>query len=226
MANPPCEQLHQQRASMATEPKSVREVNVVLEGILKQFELFQKSIEARFDFLRNIVWVVIGLLGALLAGAFALSNQIGEIKTDVALLKSQSSEFTQKQTAVLESLKSTAEGALARVENRLASLTTGQGLQQTSNLEEPLKLSRLDTLLIRSLLKPVKTGRPLEIKVGDEVKEVISADRVSIIPTIAPLPAELTDEVTKFKGLSFAYDPSGAVLIVSPSRRVVAIIES
>jgi septation ring formation regulator EzrA len=61
---------------MIPEPKTIRESNIFVAGI-----------EARLGLVQKMVWGVIALLGTLLAGAAALYVQIGDLRTDLAVVK-------------------------------------------------------------------------------------------------------------------------------------------
>lgn len=106
---------------MTTEPKSFRETNLVLGGI-----------EARVDLVQKMVWAVIGLLGALVTGAFALYSQIGDLKTNVAVVKTTAATINERVTRIDKSVESvlasgvTASSALSRIEARLSAMSLQQ----------------------------------------------------------------------------------------------------
>ena len=83
-----------------------------------------------------MVWAVIGLLGALVTGAFALYSQIGDLKTDVAVVKTTAATINERVTRIDKSVESvlasgvTASSALSRIEARLSAMS----LQQQPNL--------------------------------------------------------------------------------------------
>ena len=97
---------------MASDPKTIRESNLAMAGL-----------EGRFDFLQKMVWSVIALLGTLIAGAFALYFQLGEIKTDVAVVKANFAALKEQQAAIQESIRSMdnkSQASLTRIETKLS----------------------------------------------------------------------------------------------------------
>ena len=65
------------------EPESKRELALALSE-------FRTSVEARLGELNKKVWYLFGVLGALVAGAIALYAQLGDVKTEVAVLRGAS----------------------------------------------------------------------------------------------------------------------------------------
>jgi hypothetical protein len=149
-------------SQLAIEPKSFRETNLVLEGL-----------EARLDLIQKLTWYVIGLLGALAAGAAALYFQLADIRTDVAVLKTNFASLKEQQSAIQESLRSIdskTQASLSRIENRLTSNQTPPPPLPSPG-EAPLKLEGDEIALLRGALKPLKLDKPQEAKIGDLVSD-------------------------------------------------------
>jgi hypothetical protein len=191
---------------LAIEPRSFRETNLVLEGL-----------EARLDLIQKMTWGVIGLLGALVAGAAALYFQIGDIRTDVAVLKTNFGSLKEQQTAIQETLRlidSKTQASLSRIENKLTSNQTPPPIPGPD--EKPLRLGDDEIAMLRGALKPTKNDKPQQAKIGD-----IVSDRLFV------LPAAIIDKIPRLVSYGYTYDQSGSVLIVSNrTRRVAEIIEA
>lgn len=61
-----------------SEPRTIRELNI-------SFSVFQK-----------MVWTIIGFLGALIIGAIAIYIQTGDLKTDLAVVKANTSNIVER----------------------------------------------------------------------------------------------------------------------------------
>jgi hypothetical protein len=187
---------------MAIEPKTVRETNIVVQGVVDRLDLVQK-----------MTWGVIALLGTLIAGAAALYIQIGDVRTDVAVLKSTLGVMKDQQSAIQESLRSLetkSQASLSRIENKLASN------QVPDTPEPPLNLADSEIDFLRTAMKIFRTGKPVAAKAGDQVPDGATK----------PLPANIIDKIPRLQNYGYTYDQSGAVLIVSSrTRRIVEIIE-
>jgi hypothetical protein len=184
---------------MAVEPKTIRETNIAMEGI-----------EGRLGILSKMIWTVVGLLGTLLIAAFALYSQLGDIKTDLAVLKSTVGVIGDRQAKIEESVRSLESKALAslnRIETRL--LPTG-----TLALA-PLDLEPDQIAFLRDALKPRRTDKPTLAKIGN-----LFAD--SKFPYV---PDYIVEKIPKLKGLRYTYDQSGAILLLAGGGWVVQIIE-
>lgn len=189
---------------MATEPKNIRESNIAMQGVVDRLDLVQK-----------ITWAIVAMLGTLIAGAAAIYFQIGEIRTDVAVLKANLASLKEQQSSIQETLRSTGEKTLAslsQIESKLP--VRGGPISQPD--DAPLTLSDSDIELIRNVLKPLKTGQTQEAKLGDEVP-----DR-----NVRVLPRTVTDKIPRLASYSYFHDAGGSVVLVSNrTRRVVQIIE-
>jgi hypothetical protein len=189
---------------LAAEPKNIRESNFAMAGL-----------EGRLTLIQAMVWSVIGLIGALIAGAFALYLQLGEIKTDVAVLKNTLGTIKEQQAKIeegLRSIESKTLGSLSRIENRLASNQPPPAPDPKQ--DDPLNLSAEDIATIREILKPQPTGNQLTVRVGDVAQGVL----------IPILPSAVTDKIPRLRNYRYTIDrQSGAVLIVS--NRTLRILE-
>ncbi|MBR1232581.1 hypothetical protein [Bradyrhizobium sp. AUGA SZCCT0182] len=190
---------------MASEPKTIRETNLALLGL-----------EGKLGLLQSMVWAVIGLLGTLIAGAFALYSQIGEIKTDVAVVKSSFSALKEQQTAIQESIRSIdakSQASFSRIENRLG----GNQLLPAPQESAPLNLAQAEVDLIKAFLKVSRTTSPLATSLGMNIEDDTS---------LRPLPQLVVAKIPRLAAYSYMYDPSGALVLVSNrNRKVEAIIQ-
>ncbi len=177
---------------MAIEPKTVRETNIVIQGVVDRLDLVQK-----------MTWGVIALLGTLIAGAAALYVQIGDVRTDVAVMKSTLGAMKEQQSAIQESLRSIeakTQASLSRIENKLASN------QAPGTPEPPLNLADSEIDLLRTVLKGARTGRPVEAKMGDQVPD----------GAIKALPSNIIDKIPRLRDYGYAYDQSVPTIRVAP----------
>jgi hypothetical protein len=96
-----------------TEPKTHREANIAREGL-----------EARIGLLQKLVLAVLGMLGGLVLGAYAIYGQIGDLKSDVAVVKTNVVNISDR---------------LARIEKTIDDIRSdgGQILSRISRLEPP-----------------------------------------------------------------------------------------
>jgi hypothetical protein len=151
--------------NLAIEPKSFRETNLVLEGL-----------EARLGLIQKLTWYVIGLLGALIAGAAALYFQLGDIRTDVAVLKANFGSLKEQQSEIQQSLRSIdskTQTSLSRIENKLTPAAPAPVPLATplpGPEETPLRLGGDEIALLREMLKPTKLNKA-QARVGDFVPD-------------------------------------------------------
>jgi hypothetical protein len=190
---------------MATEPKTIRETSIVIQGVVERLDLVQK-----------ITWAIVGLLGTLIAGAAAIYFQLGDIRTDVAVVKANLGSVREQLSAVQETLRSSAartQASLSTIEGKL-----GKDYPTVGTGSEDLNLSDEEVYLIREVMKPIKTGKPQQAKIGDELPDAVSLD-------LKVLPRKLTDKIPRLASYSYLYDASGALLLISNrTRRVAQII--
>ena len=119
---------------MATEPRTVRELNIAMAGI-----------ECRITILQWMIGGLLGLAGTLLIAAFGLYSQMSDIKIDVASIKSTVAGLGDRQTRMEDSVGK-ALASLNRIEGRLASALD----KQTETVAyEPLRLSPNEIDLLR-----------------------------------------------------------------------------
>jgi hypothetical protein len=196
---------------MPIEPKTIRETNFVIAGL-----------DARLGLIQKMVWVVVGLLGTLLAGAAALYYQVGDLRTDVATIKTDLSTVkgqTERLTSGLQNFneaQSNALDALRRIEGRVGtSRFDPQQPRQDRPVNLPLiELSDSEIQIIRDVLKPTRNPGA-----GFKLGEIISG-------TIVPfLPSAITEKIPKLQGIRYSFDADGAIALVDgTSYRVIKII--
>jgi hypothetical protein len=102
-----------------TEPKTIRETAILLAGV-----------DARLGLVQKMVWGLFALLGTLLAGAAALYVQIGDLKTEVAVVRATTQAIdtrSLKFEKTLEDIRaeqSRTRESLSRIEARFAAGAT------------------------------------------------------------------------------------------------------
>lgn len=192
-----------------TEPRTHREANIAREGL-----------EARIGLLQKLVLAVLGMLGGLVLGAYAIYGQIGDLKSDVAVVKTNVVNISDR---------------LARIEKTIDDIRSdgGQILSRISRLEPPPRQPALpapapdpivagfyltdgEAKLLRELLRaPPKTAAAPKYGLWEKLED----------SAVLPLPNDVTDKVVKLKGWRYAIDPNNnAIALVAPSGSVVAII--
>lgn len=202
------------------EPKSIREITFVVDGLAAQLDSVKTSIETRLDDLKQnfdarlglvqrLVWIVFGLLGTLVGGAASLYVQIGDIKSDVAGIKANliaNGERIGKIEKVLEDLRtdsSQIQRTLARIESRLASADP----QMPMPALPALTLSASETQTLREALQAraqITTSRPTD-----------PPNR----PDYQPLPENVTRKIHRLKGLQYGIVSDGSIVLFDPARK-------
>jgi hypothetical protein len=192
-----------------TEPKTHREANIAREGL-----------EARIGLLQLLVLAVLGMLGGVVLGGYTIYGQIGDLKSDVAVVK----------TTVVNS-----NDRLAKIEKTIDDIRSdgGQILSRISRLEPPPRqpplpapapdpivagfyLTDSEAKLLRELLRaPPQTAAAPKYGLWEKLPD----------SAVQLLPDDVTGKIVKLKGLRYALDPNNnAIALVGPSGSVVAII--
>ena len=190
-----------------TEPKTIRELY------------------AAFSVYQRMVWTIIGFIGGLIIGAIAIYIQIGELKTDLAVVKANTSNIIERLTGF--------DKRLGALDDRIAALD--RNVQEARADDRVLRAigrvenqgSRTDpvvagfyvtafeaTLIIQHLRPPIRTDKPATLSVGSRVNE----DR------LRPLPEDITLKSARLKGVRYAIDDNNAIALVGPSTDVVFAI--
>jgi hypothetical protein len=192
-----------------TEPKTHREANIAREGL-----------EARVGLLQKLQWWVLGLLVAVVLGAIGINVQIGDLKSDVAVVKTNVVNINDR---------------LARIEKTIDDIRSdgGQILSRISRLEPPPRQPALPA----PAPDPIVAGFYLTDGEAKRLRELLRAPpKTAAAPTyglweklpdsdVRPLPDDVTSNLVKLKGLRYALDPNNnAIALVEPSGSVVAII--
>jgi hypothetical protein len=191
---------------MATEPKTIRETLILIQGVVDRLDLVQK-----------ITWAIVALLGTLIAGAAAIYLQLGDIRTDVAVLKTNISSLKEQLSAVQETLRSSAartQLSLSSIESKLPTAVIGQN-RDTVGTSPELNLSDSDLDLLRNVLKPIKTDKRQQTKIGD----LLPDQDLRVLPRI------VVEKIPRLVSYSYTYDDSGSLLLVSNfTRRIAQIV--
>lgn len=191
---------------MATEPKTVRETNIRMDGADRQINLIQ-----------TLLWIVLGSLGAIFAGAIAIYVQVGEIKSALAVQDSKL-EGISKRLATLE------EGTRSR-DARLLREIVGLGAkldQRSLPGIQPLNLADGEITFLRAYFK---IRAPTTAGVGN----VVAAKYYSVGDVYSGetnrFPDDVAQKLPKLKGLNYTLDEhSGAMLITNAASAIVAIV--
>jgi hypothetical protein len=205
---------------MATEPRTIRESNILVGGI-----------EARLGLLQKLLWVVLALLAGLLSGAAALYVQIGDVKTDLAVLKTNLSAVAERVNKIDKSVETISADlnravvAVGRIEARLSAASPmplqqqpQQPQQQSPPQQRPrdILLSESEMNAIREILKPATTGTlAASMRLGDRMSE-----------TLPPLPAALVDKIPKLKDFRYTVDRNSRDHLAELKRRLMSRSET
>ena len=188
------------------EPKTPREANIALE--------------ARVGLLQKLVWSVLTMLGAVVLGAISIYVQIGDLKSDVAVVKTNVVNISER---------------LAKIEKTIDDIRFdgGQILSRISRLEPPprqpalpapapdpvvagFSLTDSEAKLLRELLRaPAKTAAAPKYGLWEKLPD----------SDVQLLPDDVTGKMVKLKGFRYALDPNNnAIALVEPSGSVVVAI--
>jgi hypothetical protein len=193
-----------------TEPRTHREANIARQGL-----------EARLGLLQKLIWTVIGLLGAMLAGAAAIYVQVGDLKTDLAIVQTSVSNVSDRLARIektIDDIRDNSGQILSRI-SRLEPAPRPQPTPAPSPDSRPIAgfyLTDGEVKLLRELLRaPPKSDAPAKYGQWDRLPE----------SDTAPLPDDVTGKMAKLKGLRYAIDPgNNAIALVEPSGIVIATI--
>ena len=188
-----------------TDPKTIREQNIQNEG-------FRKGMEDRVGVFQKMVWTVIGLLGALLVGAIAIYIQIGDIKIDVAVIKTNLTNLIERFSKVEKNVEDSRA-------DQLQILRTVGGIETRLPKPDPIiagfYLTASEASAVASFLRPpLKSDNPPTIAVGSRVPENM----------LRPLPNDLLAKVPRLNGVRYAIDANNAIALVAPGTDVVFAI--
>ncbi|HEV7600085.1 MAG TPA: hypothetical protein VGO49_07465 [Bradyrhizobium sp.] len=187
---------------MVTEPKTIREANFVSAGI-----------EARLGLVQAMVWVVVGLLGTLIAGAGALYFQIGDLKTDIALIKTSVASINERLIKLDKNFEDHGLSALLRIEalvspNRDRGRSTVPSAQMVDRMiivGPSIVLAQSEIQFVLDMLKPDRTSEQGTFKIGDQLPDLI----------LPHLPQVILERVPKLRGFRYTIDRNGAILLVA-----------
>ena len=182
-----------------TDPRNIREVNIQNEG-------FRKSLEDRVGVFQKMVWTVIGLLGALLIAAFTIYFQIGDVKTDVAVVKTNITNLLERFSKVEKNVEDSRSAerqmviALGRIEAR-------QQPVSRDPVVAGFYLTEGESSLVRQFIKtlPKNDNKPT-ISVGSQVPD----------DKLQPIPGDLEAKVPRLKGVRYVIDANNAIALTVP----------
>jgi hypothetical protein len=128
------------RWSMAADPKSVAEVNLVIDAIKREIATlsdnlkaqigeFKAAVDRRFNGVNTRIYLIVGLIVGAVGGGFALRADIAEIRTDVANIKKDFADLKPQMSTL---------GQLVPGQQKIA--------EATSRIEDRLKAAPPDQL--------------------------------------------------------------------------------
>jgi hypothetical protein len=208
-----CFPAHSSRAIASfnmTEPRNYREVNIARKGL-----------EDRVDLLQKWLWGLAGLLGTVFAAAVWINVQLGEQKTDIAVIKTDVKNVGDRLARIektVDDIRSDSGQILSRI-SRLEPAPRPQPTPAPSPDLRPVAgfyLTDGEAKLVRELLRtPPKSDAPAKYGLWVRVPETDTT----------PLPDDVVGKIPKLKGLRYAIDPgNNAIALVEPSGSVVATI--
>lgn len=188
-----------------TDPRTIRESNIAREGL-----------EGRVDLLQKWLWGVTGLLGTILAAAVAIYSQVGDVKTDIAVIKTSVTNISgrlERMEKGLDDIRNDGRTILGRL--RPAEPAPRPPTRDPRDIIAGFWVTDAEAKLIRELLQaPQKTDAPPKIALWSRV------------PEATLIPDELVGKLPKLKGLRYAVDPgNNAIALIEPiGNGVIALI--
>jgi hypothetical protein len=178
------------------EPKTIREAVLQIEGV-----------EGRLALLTKLTLGVLGALGLIGSAGVAILVQLGDMKTDVSVIKKDIAQL-QKDVGVVVQGQGSIQNGLGRIEGRLPASKT---LIAVSNVP----LSPADIQFIRDFLKqqPQRAGTNSTVKIGDLINE----------SQLMPLPDAIVGKVPALKGGKYIFDQDNSIVIALDNRAMVFI---
>lgn len=188
------------------DPKSIRELN------------------ASFTVFQTMVWTIIGFIGTLILGSLAIYSQLGDLKTDLAVIKVSTSNTTERLKALDDRLgaldariasmdKSTQEGRAEML--RAVSRVESQGIR-TDPVVAGFYVTAFEATLIIQFLRPsIRTNRPAVLSVGSRVDE----------GRLQPLPEDAVIKSPRLRGVRYVIDDDNfKIALTGPGTDVVFAI--
>lgn len=193
-----------------SDPKTVREVNFVLDGL-----------ERRVGLLVKVGGGIVGLLGVLLLTAFSLYHEIGGLSADIASIKTGMDGLNGR----IERFETAANGRFDRIEaaiNHARDQILARAQAPTSQQPQEMiaggfYVTKGQAALIREFLKipPIDASKQGKIGIWEHIAPEYTV----------PLPDNLAAKIGLANGLRYAVDPANnAIALVEPSHDVVVAI--
>jgi hypothetical protein len=159
-----------------------------------------------------MVWTIIGLLGALLVGAIAIYVQIGDLKTDVAVIKTNITNLVERFSKVEKAVEDSRA-------DQVQILRTIGGIESRLPKPDPIVagfyLTASEASAIAFFLRPpLKSDKPPTFTIGSRVSENM----------LRPLPNDLLAKVPRLNGVRYVIDANNAIALVAPGTDVVFAI--
>jgi hypothetical protein len=188
-----------------TDPKTIREQNIENEG-------FRKGLEERVGVFQKMVWTVIGLLGAIMIGAGAIYIQIGDLKTDVGVIRTNIINLVERFSKMEKSAED------SRASERQIITTLGRIEAQVPKSDPIIAgfyLTASEASAIAQVLRPpLRNDNQPTISVGSRVPENM----------LRPIPDELLAKIPRLRGARYVIDANNAVALAAPGTDVIFAI--
>lgn len=187
---------------MASEPRTVRELNFAVEG--------------RLGLLTKMVFVLAALLVSIAGGVALVYQQLGGVAVNVATTTERVTGLGERVARIEKQLENIAAGqaqqmsSLGRIEARLPN-------QPRPDSSDIVALTPAEAEFVRSALKaiPVPMRMLGKFKLGDNLAE----------GTLVPVPEQVSEKLPKLKGAKFAFDQDGSIAITAGiNNRIIGIV--
>lgn len=191
------------------------------------------KLEGRVGLLTKLSFVMIGLLGLVVAGGITILSQLGDLKGDLALAKKDIGYINEKMAKIdanisdMQRAQSSAAVALARIDQRLSA----QREQQLSPQIPIFQISDAEAQFVREYL--IKNGMFAKISAlskgtADAANNALKLGyKVGDAIPNAPLfefPSEILFKLPKLKGAKFTIEDDAVLIVSADERRILAII--
>lgn len=191
-----------------SDPRTIREANLQSEG-------FRRSTDERISTLQKMIWGVITMMGTLGIGAAGIYIQIGDLKTDLAVLKTNVANVGDRLTKIeggnneIRTDQRQVLTTLGRIENRQQRDTGG-------GVVAGLYLTEIQAENIRRFLNtPARTDTRANFHVGLQLPDGVAK----------PLPDDLVAKIApQLKGANYAIDSNNAIALTLPGTNVIFAI--
>ena len=179
------------------------------------------KLEGSVALLTKLAFGIIGLLGLLVAGGFAIYSQLDELKTDLALSKRDISAVNEKlanlqnDVSAIRKGQSSAVEMLTRLDDRLSAMTHTPPPPVLA-----LQINPAEAEFIRQYLKKVTGLKPI-VKAGYKMGDIVPAHQLLDFPSF------LKTKLPNLENTKYTVDEKGSIIIASTAEgRVLAVLSA